>query len=59
MYFISEWDREHEELQSQVSHPLADYDESTPEGKARMDRLREQIAMSQRFTWPSVLTMNV
>ena len=59
MYFISEWDREHEELAHTITHPIHEYDESTPEGKARMERLREQIAMSQRFTWPSVLTVNV
>ena len=57
--FLSDWTREHEELASQVNHPVQDYDETTPEGRARMERLREQIAMSQRFTWPSVFVLNV
>lgn len=56
---ISDWTREHQELQSQVTHPVQEYDETTPEGRARMERLREQIAMSKRYTWPAVITVNV
>lgn len=59
MYLISDWSREHEELQCQVTHPLADYDESTPEGRARMDRLREQLAWSKRFFMPPVAHTNM